>query len=115
MSSHLASPPALTPSQPVAGGPENAPETAPETPISGVGRAFPDPKRPFWWFSSTSLPQKRIPAGLPVECEAGYRLPAEADYWCHEGDREWTPTNRELLPKPEPVKKKKTAKPREVE
>jgi hypothetical protein len=57
----------------------------------------PDPGRPFWWFSSTSDPGRRIVAGRAIEEPRGSRLPSDADYWCHEGDGAWT-----IVDRPEP-------------
>jgi hypothetical protein len=68
---------------------------------------FPNPTRPFWWFSTTPLPDRRISAGQPVQAPPGSRLPLEADYWCHEGDAEWTKVDRSVRPKPEPKKAKR--------
>ncbi len=85
-------------------------ETPAEEVAEGSGEvtraAVPDPSRPFWWFSSDAIPSKRLPAGMPVECPAGFRLPPEADYWCHEGDEKWARVDRDLVPKPPPEKRK---------
>jgi len=68
---------------------------------------LPDPTRPFWWFSTTPLPDRRISAGCAVLATAGNRLPLEADFWCHEGDSQWTKVDRTIRPKPEMKKRTK--------
>lgn len=68
--------------------------------LADLAPGFPDPTLPYWWFSTTPLPDRRIPAGMPVRSNPGSRLPVEADYWCHEGDPEWTRVDRTDRPKP---------------
>lgn len=75
--------------------------------LSALASDLPDPARSFWWFSSTPLPDRRVPAGMPLPCAAGSRLPMEADYWAHEGDAEWTKIDRNVRPKPEAKKRVK--------
>lgn len=65
---------------------------------------LPDPSRPFWWFSSSPL--------RTGECPAGYRIPPEADYWCHEGDKAWTLVDRSLVPPPPPQPRKSSRRAR---
>ena len=95
--------------------PGNAPtEGAVEEPASvaldSLATNLPDPDRAFWWFSSTPLPHLRISAGRPVEEKAGTRLPAEADYWAHEGAEKWEAVDRSAVPKPQPPKLAKRSK-----
>lgn len=78
-------------------------------PVAALAADLPDPGRVFWWFSTTPLPDQRISAGQPVPAPVGSRLPPEADYWCHEGDAEWTQVDRTARPKP-PVRKRTRAK-----
>jgi len=80
---------------------------SPEVPLDSLAQDLPDPTRPFWWFSSTPLPDRRISAGCSVLATMGSRLPLEADYWCHEGDDQWTKVDRAVRPKPEMKKRPK--------
>lgn len=86
-------------------------------PLSALAPGLPDPARRYYWFSNTVLPHLKLPAGMPVLCPAGRRLPLDADWWCHEGDSEWTKVVRtDANPKPRPKKKKKTKrKPKAVD
>jgi len=83
---------------------------SPEIPLDSLAHDLPDPTRPFWWFSTTPLPNRRISAGCPEHETAGSRLPLEADYWCHEGDEQWTKVDRAARPKPEMKKRPKAQK-----
>jgi hypothetical protein len=67
----------------------------------------PDPDRPFWWFSTTPLSHLKLSAGCAVELPPGSRLPPEADYWCHLGEK-WVRVDRERTPKPAPKPRKKS-------
>ncbi len=81
--------------------------------VASLAASLPDPARPFWWFSSTPLPDLRISAGCPIRCDAHTRLPREADYWCYEGDESWQKVDRDVIG-PKPVVKKKAKTKRRV-
>jgi hypothetical protein len=92
--------------------PVRAPTPAPDSvALSDLAPHLPDPSRPFWWFSNTPLPHRKVSAGCPVEEPCGARLPPEADYWCHAGGTEWVKVDRSTTPKPEPKRRKKKPKP----
>jgi len=76
------------------------------TPLHGLAPDYPDPSRPYWWFSTTPLPELRCPAGCAVHGPPGTRLPAAADFWCHEGDPAWHAVDRTGHPKPHPGPRK---------
>ncbi len=61
-------------------------------PLDSLAPELPDPWRTFWWFSVERV--AGVSAGCPVAAPAGSRLPWEADYWCHEGDKIWTRVDR---------------------
>ena len=79
-------------------------------PLALLAGHLPDPDRPFWWFSTSPLPDRRIPAGCPIQAATGDRLPSEADYWCHEGDAAWVKVDRTSRPKPPMKPRNKTAR-----
>lgn len=80
------------------------------TPLADLAPHLPDPERPFWWFSTTPIAHKKISAGRPMLKPCGSRLPADADYWCHEGAAEWVKVDRNIYPKPQPKKQVKRQK-----
>jgi len=81
--------------------------------LASLAVNLPDPERPFWWFSSTPLPDRKISAGCPIRCDARTRLPREADYWCYEGDESWQKVDRDVVG-PKPVAKKRAKAQRRV-
>jgi hypothetical protein len=76
-------------------------------PLRDLATHLPDPERPFWWFSSTPLPDLKLSAGCAVLEPCGTRLPAYADYWCHEGEKDWVVVDHTMRPKPKPKKRQR--------
>lgn len=76
--------------------------------LDSLAPHLPDPERPFWWFSSEPIREMKLPAGRAILESAGSRLPPEADYWCHEGAKEWVRVDRSVRPRPAPKPRKKT-------
>lgn len=81
------------------------PPTEVDTPLSALAPDQPDPTRPYWCLQSSPLEM--------WEVARGQRLPARADYWCHESDPHWRRVERtDANPRPRKEKKKPVRKKR---